>query len=174
MNPRAPIPDGEHPEPSADERRDADALRAYLDGTGPAPGDAEAGAVGILASVGAAMARSHPAHLTAAPLSALRRAHDRHVRRRHGVVFSLAAAAVLAFFLWPRTPVPPPGATPELHARAVEALASTKPVGERLSALHALAAAARERLIFDMANGDAPVVPTVASLPAARLAAVQP
>ncbi|MBT9560145.1 MAG: hypothetical protein IV100_29220 [Myxococcales bacterium] len=170
MNPNAPINDGEHPEPTADERRDADALRAYLDGTGPSPGVAEAGAVGLLATAGAAMARTRPAPLTSSPLAALRRAHDRRARRPYGAAFALAAAAILAFFLWPRTPVAPPGATPELHARAVEALASTKPVGERLSALHALAAAARERLVYDMAHEAA--ASQLASLPQTRFAAV--
>jgi hypothetical protein len=56
----------------------------------------------------------------------------------------------------------------------VEALASTRPIGERLAALHALAAATRERLVFDMTNAGAPAVTTVASLQTARLAVVQP
>jgi len=153
MNPADETLPDENDDPTPEERRDADALRAYLDGNGVAPSQAEAGAVGLLLSAKPAMREPMHLPLTMAPMAALRRRGEQRTRKRHAVVFSLAAAAVLVFFLWPRASVAPAGPTPELHARAVKALASPAPIGERLSALHALAQPARERLVFDMTHG---------------------
>jgi hypothetical protein len=138
-------------EPTPAERAEAEALRGYLAGTARAPSESLAGAVGLIREAGAADVVVRDA--------GWRRARTQLSRRRAfwpvAVSASLAAAAVILLFLWPRPPALPPGPSADQLAAAVRVLSTQAPLPERLGTLHAVAGAARRRLLAQISQAEA-------------------
>lgn len=146
--------DGAFAESTPAERAEAEALRGYLAGTSRAPSESLGATVGLIREAGATDVVVRD--------TGWRRARTQLSRRRAfwpvAMSASLAAAAVILLFLWPQPPSLPPGPSADQLAAAVRVLSTQAPLPERLGTLHAVAGAARRRLLAQIALSEANAV----------------
>ena len=142
--------DASFDEPTPEERAEADALKAYLEGRGAPPSNDVGAAVGLIREAGSVDAVARDAGWRQARSTIRRQAAFWPI----ALPASFAAAAVIAFFLWPRAAVLPPGPSADQLQAAVRVLSTATPLAQRLGTLHDVASAARRRLLAEIAQSE--------------------